>query len=353
VKTLLHYLLILPLLVITTPVAAEIPPEESWTFTLRFENDLFADTDQYYTSGIKLSWISPEFRWFQEQEWIHDNPALYRLTNLVIDNLPYSEDASRQRHLALSVGQKIFTPRDLQQPGLIINDRPYAGWLYGGAAFHSKTSSQLDTFEIQAGFTGEVSLAKQAQDLIHSIRGVDRAQGWDNQIDTEPGIALIYDRKLRKQAERLPLGKLAYDAIVHGGVAVGNVFTHLNAGAEVRLGWNLPRDFGSALIRPASDTSAPADASDPRYKSGIEGLSFHVFAALTGRAVLHDIFLDGNTFSDSHSVDKKLMVGDFVIGASMTWSSLSLSYAQVLRTPEFDNQNGSQKFGSLNLSYTY
>lgn len=348
-----HLIVILSLLALSAPVFADLPPKDSWTFTVRFENDLFADTDQYYTNGLKLSWISPEFDWFQGQDWIRETPLLSRLSDVVINNLPYSDDDERQRHMALSVGQKMFTPRDIDQRTLITDDRPYAGWLYGSVAYHSKTQTQLDTFEIQAGFTGDFSLAEQAQDLIHSIRDIDKANGWDNQIDTEVGIALIYDRKYRKQPASLPLANLSWDAIVHGGLAVGNVFTHFNSGVEMRLGWNLPRDFGSALIRPASDTSAPADGNDPRFKSGPEGMSFHVFAAITGRAVLRDVFLDGNTFSDSHSVDKKLLVGDFVIGASLTWGQFSLSYAQVLRTAEFEAQNGSQKFGSINFSYTY
>ncbi len=335
------------------PAHAAAPPDKSWTFTARFENDLFANTDRFYTNGIKLSWISPEFQWFQKQDFIRNNPVLKRMSDQVIGHLPYSDDGGRQRHLALSVGQKMYTPENLQRKALIVDDRPYAGWLYGSAAFHSKTATQLDTFEIQAGLTGDFSLAEQSQDLIHSLRGIDKARGWDNQIDSELGIALIYDRKYRKLPDQLPLANLQYDAIAHGGFALGNVFTHINTGLELRLGWNLPRDFGSALIRPASDTSAPADAEDPRFRRGRAGLSLHVFAAVTGRAVLHDIFLDGNTLSDSHEVEKEFLVGDFVIGAGLTWHGFRLSYAQVLRTPEFQLQQGSQKFGSFNISYTY
>ena len=36
------------------PVFADKPPHESWTFSFGFENDLFADTDRFYTNGIKL-----------------------------------------------------------------------------------------------------------------------------------------------------------------------------------------------------------------------------------------------------------------------------------------------------------
>ena len=78
-----------------------------------------------------------------------------------------------------------------------------------------------------------------------------------------------------------------------------------------------------------------------------------MFAATTGRLVLRDIFLDGNTFSDSHHVDKELLVGDFVIGASLVYRKFKFSYAQVLRTAEFEAQNSGHNFGSISISYTY
>jgi len=78
-----------------------------------------------------------------------------------------------------------------------------------------------------------------------------------------------------------------------------------------------------------------------------------LFGGTSGRLVFRDIFLDGNTFSDSHNVDGKLLVGDFVLGASLIYNKFKLSYAQVLRTRGFDRQNSGQNFGSISLSYTY
>jgi lipid A 3-O-deacylase len=80
---------------------------------------------------------------------------------------------------------------------------------------------------------------------------------------------------------------------------------------------------------------------------------FHVFGGTSGRLVFRDIFLDGSTFSASHSTGKKLLVGDFVLGASLIYRKFKLPYAQVLRTKEFNNQTSGQNFGSLGLSYTY
>jgi lipid A 3-O-deacylase len=337
----------------STAAQTQKPPHESWTFTLHLENDLFADTDRFYTNGIKLSWVSPELKWFQDLAWMQKPGIVQATTNKFIDLLPFSDDASRQRNLAFSIGQKMFTPEDIARSDLIVDDRPYGGWLYGSAAFHSKTYRRLDTFEVQAGFTGDLSLAKEAQDLVHSIRGINKARGWDNQIDTEVGFAIIYDRKQRLIPRYDFHKQWGLDFIAHAGVAAGTVFSHVNTGLEFRIGWNLPTDFGTALIRPAGDTNAPADTKDPRYRRDRQGFSFHLFGGTSGRLVFRDIFLDGNTFSDSHSANKKLLVGDFVLGASFIYHKFKLSYAQVLRTREFDRQSSGQNFGSISLSYTY
>lgn len=337
----------------SAPALADKPPEESWTFTLRFENDLFTHTDRFYTNGIKLSFVSPELHWFQDLPWFRNNSLLSRWGDRVVQMLPFSGDAARQRNLALSVGQMMYTPADTARADLVVDDRPYAGWLYGSAAFHSKTYRRLDTFEIQAGLTGPWSLAEQAQDLIHGLRGFRKASGWDNQIDTELGFALIYEYKYRI-VPRTDFARLCgVDAVVHAGGAAGTVFTHANAGLEVRLGWNLPTDFGTALIRPAGETDAPADTRDPRHAGRSSQPGFHLFASATARYVLRDIFLDGNTFSDSHHVDKNALIGDFAFGASIIYHGFKLSYAQALRTDEFESQRDNQRFGSISLSFTY
>jgi len=344
---------LLLLFCVATEANAKKPPHESWTFTFHYENDLFANTDRLYTNGIKLSWVSPELQWFADLPWMQKRGIMQATINEVIGLLPFGDDASRQRHLAFSMGQKMFTPENIGRRDLIVDDRPYAGWLYGSIAFHSKTYQRLDTFEVQLGLTGDLSFAREAQDLVHSIRKIDKANGWDNQIGTELGFALVYDRKQRLLPRYDFYEKWGVDFIAHAGGAAGTVFSDINAGFEFRAGWNLPTDFGTALIRAAGETNAPTDTRDPRYERDRRGFSFHLFASTNGRVVFRDIFLDGNTFSASHNVDKKLFVGDFVFGASVIYKKFKLTYAQVLRTKEFDLQNSSQYFGSINLSYTY
>lgn len=327
------------------PTAHASSPEELWTFSIYFENDLFAGTDRNYTNGTKLSWVSPDLSSYRDSgelpDWAHP----------LIQCLPFINEEGLIRNVALSIGQNMYTPRETDRRRLVPDDRPYAGWLYGGIAFHSKNVRRLDTIEIQAGVVGPLSFAEETQRVVHRLRDIDVPEGWDNQLSNEPGLVLICERKVRVFERGLTRGP-GLDVITHMGVGLGNVSTYANAGAEIRVGWNLPADFGSALIRPAGDTNAPISSTDPRI-SERKGFSLHLFGAVSGRAVARDIFLDGNTFTDSHSVDKEPFVADVSAGIGVTFDRFKISYAQVLRTREFEGQEEHHSFGSVTLSISY
>ena len=74
---------------------------------------------------------------------------------------------------------------------------------------------------------------------------------------------------------------------------------------------------------------------------------------MDGRIVFHDIFLDGNTIRDSHSVDKEPLVADFMAGFAVSYNRLRISYAFVQRTKEFEEQDESHAFGAISLSYRF
>ena len=317
--------------------------QKAWTFSVYFENDLFTHTDKHYTNGTKLSWISPDLTSYKESNKLPD----WSLP--LIRRLPFINKPGLQRNIALSIGQNMYTPKDTSREDLIEDDRPYAGWTYFGISFHSKDDRRLDSIEFQMGIVGPESYAEQTQKFVHSTRGLDEPKGWDNQLKNEPGLNIIYECKWRLIEARQGLG---FDTITHLGGSVGNISTYANTGIEARFGWNIPRDFGVSLIRPAGDTNAPVDEQDPRF-FGTRGFSLHFFASADGRAVLRDIFLDGNTFTDSHSIDKKHFVADIAAGVCLIYYRFKLSYAQVFRTKEFRGQENEHTFGSISFSFTF
>lgn len=336
-------LMTLALLAIKPSFATE--KDESWTFSAQFENDLFGSTDQFYTNGVKVSWVSPDLTQYR------DNKQLPEWLMPVIARLPLINQPGLQRNIGFSLGQKIYTPIDISRTDLIKEDRPYAGWLYFGTAFHNKNFRQLDTLELQMGIVGPASLAEEAQNGVHKYRQLAQAKGWDNQLHNELGLAVIYDHKERILLSK-PSRKLSADIITHYGGALGNVYTNINSGAEIRYGWNIPSDFGTSLIRPGGDSNPPTDSSDPRFNDK-HNFSLYGFAAFSGRLVFRDIFLDGNSFQNSHDVDKQLLIGDAMLGISFILGRAKISYAQVFKTKEFKKQANGHRFGSLSISYSY
>jgi hypothetical protein len=57
-------------------------------------------------------------------------------------------------------------------------------------------------------------------------------------------------------------------------------------------------------------------AGDPRI-SCVNNFSLYMFTLINGYVMLHNIFFDGNTFTDSHSIDKKYFVGETGAGIGM------------------------------------
>lgn len=327
----------------TADVAALVQHPEIINFYL--ENDLVAGSDSNYTSGVKVSWVSANLK-----DYIHDPclPHWVRALNRMFEGVHPGRFTSR--NMVVTAGQAMYTPRDSTATGVIADDRPYAGWLYLGLGYNARDTRRMDTVEVNLGVVGPAALAEQSQDFIHSLRGIDRFNGWSNQLHNELGLQIVAERKNKFWISDNKSGP-AFDAISHYGVSVGNVATYANAGLELRAGSRLPNDFGTAPIRPGGDSNAPlAEGAAARR---LNAHALHGFVALDGRAVARDIFLDGNTFSDSHHVSKKNLVGDISAGLAWQWPGGKLTYAYYMRSKEFRTQSKLQRHGSLTLSLEY
>jgi lipid A 3-O-deacylase len=311
-------------------------------FTVYFENDVFSGTDQHYTNGLKLSWLSADLVDWGQSGW----------RQTFVEALPFVNRRDGQKNIGLAFGQNIYTPREITliRPDPV--DRPYAGWSYLELDFVSKTPAVSDTVAIQFGIIGPHSLSEDSQRLVHKTMGSPLPRGWDYQLRDEMGVNFVYERRWRLYARAL-LQHVGIDLVPHAGASIGNVQTYANAGGTLRLGLNLPSDFGVQLARPGSVGGTPADDLDPRVALD-RNFSVFIFGAFDGRAVARDIFLDGNTFRASRSVNKEPFVADLSNGAGLIAGRWQLTYTQVWRTREFKSQRGKyNNFGSVTLSRAY
>jgi hypothetical protein len=328
-------------------VAAAGRPDTSagGTLSFYFENDLFVGTDRYYTNGVKLSWSSADLAKFS------DTPYASPLLPL-LNAIPFVNKPDYQKNLTFSIGQNIYTPDNTETTEPVPGDRPYSGWLYGGVGLVLKNANVRHTFGLNVGVVGSYAYAEETQRLIHEARGFDSPKGWDNQLHNELGVVGVYEIAWRWPRHERRIG-LGWDFIPHAGIAVGNVYDYANLGGEFRVGLNLPDDFGTAGIAPGSTTSTPVEGNQRAERSRVFDLGVYVFARADGRAVARNIFLDGNTFGDSASVDHKPLVADLSVGASINYKNTKFTYALVYRTEEFAGEDGGQLFGSVSVNFAF
>ena len=131
------------------------------------------------------------------------------------------------------------------------------------------------------------------------------------------------------------------------GASLGNIRTYANAGFTARL---------SPYDSRWQDTPVRVKPSMPGtgiYEIPQNGWSWSLFAGIDGRAIGHDIFLDGNTFAKSHSVDKKPFVMDASAGVTLTYDHMRVSYTVVYRTKEFILQDEPEIFGALSFGVRF
>ena len=185
----------------TAAFAADDPsaPRKN-VINLQVENDYFAhwaNSDEHYSSGLRASYAWQDCRLCADRDLAATIASWDPfLAGLRLDT---------ERWFSVSVGQSIFTPKDVERRDLIRNDRPYAGWLYvGGSATYQYSSPNgntalQNTFAFEAGVVGPAAGAKQVQNKFHHIIGSDESFGWHNQLRNEPGFNLIAERRYRRR----------------------------------------------------------------------------------------------------------------------------------------------------------
>src|SRR4051812_40172793 len=124
---------------------------EGRIFSLKWENDAVDGTDKHYTQGARLEYFSSD----------NSLPNWLEAFSDVLPAIGYDMQAQK---FGLGVAQEIYTPEDLTNSVLVLNDRPYAGWLYGRALLQRRGPGPMgtmarETLRLDLGVIGPESLA--------------------------------------------------------------------------------------------------------------------------------------------------------------------------------------------------
>lgn len=338
--------ILIVLLCLAQPVAAQIPagegvPEDrkehlfdGTIVTITYENDLIGrGTDQHYTNGARL-------RWFDIGT---DFPQIAHTIDKLVPIFTLNDSSS----VYYSLGHNLYTPDDIEQFTLMPGDRPWAAFLYASIGMATLDNGHIDEMEATLGVVGPWAMGEQIQKFVHRhITDSPTPRGWRHQLDNEPALILSWQRRW-PGFRRADFVGMVFTAAPYFGGSVGNVYTYGSAGLSFRL---------SPIESLWEDTPLrvrPAMPGTGYFTPKEHGLGWYLFGGVEGRAVLWNIFLDGNTFADSHRVDKLPFVFDANAGIALTWNRTRLSYTMVWRSKEFERQSRADLFGAISLAYRF
>jgi hypothetical protein len=327
---------VLAVALLVLPLRLAAAEDGGHRLTIVEENDSMPfHSDKHYTQGLRLSYLAPPVG--AESFWAAP-----------FDIFPWMQAAPerRSRRYAILVGQSLFTPKDTDLSPPDPDDRPYAGWLYGGVSLLQETDRFiLDHVELQVGMAGPAALGKATQNEYHQLIGATEAKGWSKQIQNELGVVVEIERKWRLGLAGAN-DRSFVDIVPEAGAVAGNVFTYGKLGALLRIGTHLGADYGPVRITPALSGTDYVDPARLPEKFG-----FYLFVGAEGRAVGRNLFLDGNLLRDSRSVDKKTFVGDLQAGISIFFSDrVRIDAAAMRRSPEFEGQGSPDVLAMVGLS---
>ena len=135
-------------------------------YTLRYENDLFAGTDRYYSQGIFLQYDHLDIN----LKWL--NKFFFRVPDI-------------QRSLQTGIAQKVYTPSSITSDSLLPGDRPYAATYGYTARFTSRSKSKNYSlsWSLNTGWIGKPAFGKEMQTAIHRWTNNNKPRGWQHQLN--------------------------------------------------------------------------------------------------------------------------------------------------------------------------
>jgi hypothetical protein len=318
---------------------AQTAPDQDESLTIALENDAFTGSDNNYTNGLGVTWLSAEMNHYDDSRFVS------RWTK-AFEFLPFVGDEGYQTYASWTLAQEMHTPDDIENPDPPLDDQPYAGILYVDSVIYALKDDWAHAWQLKLGVVGPASQAEDVQGWFHDKIGSAEPMGWHTQLPDEPVINLGYT--VAHELTRGRIGRTTEWRLVPvANVGLGTYFTGAGLGMYGELGWNLVNALGGTALR-AGLNSASTVGVGP-----VDGWSVALFCGVAGYGVAHYLPLDGTVFRDSRSVDTEPFVGTGTVGLSVRHARFVLSIASTFHTDTFETQRRSAEFGTLGVSWYF
>ena len=236
------------------------------------------------------------------------------------------------RSIAWRVGQQLYTPKYVTTPPELLGplDRPYAGWVYGGAAYRIEADDGSElAWGLDVGCLGPCAGGESTQKWIHRLLNQPQPLGWRTQLSHELGLV----GHLGARAPAYRFTGAAQDGIeMRPGVALraGNIFTDLMLDAIVRAG---------------------------RLRAGYSETATYGFLRAGVRAVAYDATLQGGLFASDpgRTVRPRRLTGELEAGLHWQHAAWAVRVSLVGRSNEISGlpeSQGRESFVRLSITYS-
>jgi lipid A 3-O-deacylase len=291
-------------------------------FGFRSENDsyLAGGQDRYYTNGLALNFRT------------------------ALNELKFKNKNLRKMILELEVGQKIFNPQSGSISNSIYVDRPFAGYLYGGASLNLLYQSENNLkLSLSGGTIGPSSLAKEAQELMHNVIGFYEIDGWQWQVNNE--LAINASAEYNYLINRFANDKIDFTA--NSYINIGNTFSGTGVGLTFRSGAINP------LFKSATSQSRISNNATPKELTEKE---FFFYAKPMLNYVIYDATIQGGLFNKDKGpivFDAKPLVFSQQIGATYSKNRITADFSILFKTKEVKSSAKPHQYGSIALFYRF
>lgn len=270
------------------------------TQRLRWTNDAFFGQDNQFSNGISWQQFSAPARSLEETS---GTPAFGRF--LARPLLPTDPGLTYREGWAIT--HHIHTPDEMRRRDLALDDVPFLGMVGWSNSFYAFDDRNFTGFEWLMGWVGDLTQGKRLQRLGHRLSGARRPRGWRHQLDNEPILNIFYTRKYKF----IEQGR--FDAAVSVDAALGNYFSHGQAGLEMRFG-RTPGGFAYVATPVGKGLQYDAALRQP-------GAAYSYVSLVTAvTRVLHAMPRDGNVlrrnnaWTQENQVRPKKTIQRLIIG---------------------------------------
>jgi len=257
---------------------------------------------------------------------------------------------------AFAVGLLIFTPRELNAPGIVLGDRPYASEFFASAGrrYTSPTADVAYDTSLTIGVLG-LPAAASVQRALHSLTGSVQPQGWSHQISAGGELTARYS--VARQAFLGEYGAGTW----HGDskwTAAGSVGTVTEASLALNTRWGRVQSPFWAFA-PEENTYVQETQPVPPPLGLDAPAEIFAFAGARAKLRVYNAYLQGQFRQSDLSYNEGSLnhvLGEAWAGVELrTSSGWALNYLARWETPEMRWGVGSRSivWGSVEISKSF